>query len=218
MDLNLPTIVTCATVITGAIVATPVLIKGFQRRGTGVVYERNFAIQRAPQLLTLANVILIVFSFFFYTGLFPDGLGGLDKVLFVIGEQQSVLGSLLSWLGVLILISGMIFMVGGWYCLGEYFTTDAEILEGQGVRTTGLYQYVMHPIYSGIIQCVVGASLASTSLFCLAFALVVVAPLWLARARYEENNILKHLGPDYKSYGDKMKWRRLVPIILPFGV
>jgi protein-S-isoprenylcysteine O-methyltransferase Ste14 len=76
----------------------------------------------------------------------------------------------------------------------------------------------MHPIYSGIIQCLIGASLAATSLFCAAFTLLIVAPLWLRRAKYEEDILIDHLGPDYKTYGEKMKWRRLVPSIFPFGV
>ena len=43
--------------------ATPVLFKGFQRRGKGVFYENNYMIQRAPQMATLANVIVIVPAF-----------------------------------------------------------------------------------------------------------------------------------------------------------
>ena len=217
MDLNLPTISTCAIVIAGALIASPVLVKGFQRRGTGIKYERNFVIQRAPQLVVIVNVILIVLAFLCYIGLFPNGLGGLDQIL-ILGEQQSMFAPFVSWLGILILLSGMVFMIGGWYCLGEYFSTDAEILDGQGVRSTGIFAYVMHPIYSGIIQCLIGASLAATSLFCAAFTLLIVAPLWLRRAKYEEDILIDHLGPDYKTYGEKMKWRRLVPTIFPFGV
>src|SRR5258708_13925299 len=39
------------------------------------------------------------------------------------------------------------------YSLGECFSTDAEVLDGHTVRNTGLLKYVMHPAYSGIIQC-----------------------------------------------------------------
>lgn len=218
MYLNLPTICTCVIVITGAVIATPILVKGFQRRGTGIKYESNFGIQRLPQLMILFNVLLIVLAFFTYIGLCPD-IGADYPASFVLatGKPHGLVAAL-SWVGVAILFSGMIFMVGGWYCLGEYFTTDAEILDGQGVRDTGFFKYVMHPIYSGIIQCLLGASLASTSIYCALFTLIMVAPLWLRRAKYEEKNLLEHLGPDYKKYGDQLKWRRLVPTIFPFGV
>jgi protein-S-isoprenylcysteine O-methyltransferase Ste14 len=203
--------------VLGAVIATPALIKGFKQRGTGV-HESNFVIQRAPQLLSLANVILIVFAFLFYIQLIPLDLGGMERLIVLMSGKPEGLPAIISWLGVIILLSGMAFMVGGWYNLGEYFSTDSEILEGQGVRKTGLYGSVMHPIYSGIIQCLVGASMAATSIFCVAFALFVVAPLWLKRAKYEEKILVQHLGPGYEEYGQEMNWRRLVPKVFPFGV
>jgi protein-S-isoprenylcysteine O-methyltransferase Ste14 len=217
MYLNPQTIATCAITITGAIIATPILIKGFKQRGTGI-HESSFFIQRAPQLISLANVVLIVLAFLFYVQLIPANLGGIEGLIVLTGGEAHGLAACISWLGVLILLSGMYFMVGGWYNLGEYFSTDSEILQGQGIRKTGLYEHVMHPIYSGIIQCLIGASLAATSIICLAFALFVVAPLWLRRAKYEEDILVKHLGPGYKEYGEEMKWRRLVPKAFPFGV
>ncbi len=217
MYLNLQTMFTCAIVITGAIIATPILIKGFKQRGTGI-YEPNFFIQRAPQLLSLANVVLIVFAFLFYVQLIPAEFGGIERLIVLTSGNPHGFAAAISWLGVVLLLSGMFFMVGGWYNLGEYFSTDSEVLYGQGVRKTGLYEYVMHPIYSGIIQCLVGASLAATSMIALAFALLVVAPLWLRRARYEEEILVKNLGTGYKEYAEEMKWRRLVPKVFPFGV
>jgi protein-S-isoprenylcysteine O-methyltransferase Ste14 len=220
MYLNLPTLCTCLLVIGGAIVATPVLIKGFTRRGSGVKYENNFLIQRAPQFLSLVNIILIVIAFLLY-GDVPITLP-LDRsqlMFFVLGQGQPTgLVAWMSWLGVLILASGMIFMIGGWYSLGKYFSTDAELLEGHSVCKDGLLKYVMHPAYSGIIQCLLGASLAATSIFCALFTLFVVAPLWLKRAKYEEQLLLEHLGASYKDYGNELKWRRLVPTVFPFGV
>lgn len=220
MYLNLQTICTCLIVITGVTVAIPVLIRGFKRRGTGVKYERNFLIQRAPQFLALVNVALIVFSFFLYIQLIP-GLpyDSTPTWIFAFNHGQPTgIAAYISWLGVLILLSGMIFMVGGWYCLGDYFSTDAELLDGQGIRNTGFFKYVMHPIYSGIIQCLFGASLACTSIFCALFLLFVVAPLWLKRAQYEEKLLLENLGPSYKQYAEQTKWRRIVPTIFPIGV
>ena len=106
-------------------------------------------------------------------------------------------------------------MVGGWYNLGEYFSIDSEVLHGQGVRKTGLYKFVMHPIYSGIIQCLVGASLAATSIICVAFTLFLSATAWLRRAKYEEEILVKNLGTGYKEYAEEMKWRRLIPKVFP---
>jgi protein-S-isoprenylcysteine O-methyltransferase Ste14 len=123
-----------------------------------------------------------------------------------------------SWFGVLVFLSGLIFMIGGWYSLGECFSTDAEVLEGHKVRRTGMLKYVMHPAYSGIIQCCLGTALACVSLPAALIAVAVVGPLWLRRAKYEEKLLLESLGPDYREYAEELKWRRLIPACIPIGV
>ena len=208
----MPTIATCSIVIAGAIVATPVLFRGFLRRGTGVKYERNFLIQRAPQLATLANVLLLVVAYMGYNSLLD-----LPFLTLTGGDPQGV-SSMIAWLGVAILVSGMVFMIGGWYSLGDCFTTDAEVIDGHTVRSDGLLKLVMHPAYSGIIQSLLGASLAATSLPCALFSILVVGPLWLARAKYEERLLIESLGQSYREYAENMHWRRLVPRIFPIGV
>lgn len=213
---NPPTLATIGLLVTGGIIATPVLYRGFQRRGKGVFYEQNYLIQRAPQMATLANVVVIAISFFAANNMFvPEGL---QPLLSQANVMASTASTLISWLGVAIFISGLIFMIGGWYSLGESFSTDAEVLEGQKIRTGGLLKFVMHPAYSGIIQCCLGTALGAVSLLAVLIAVAVVAPLWLNRAKYEEKILLESLGPDYEQYGKDMHWRRLVPKFIPIGV
>lgn len=213
---NLQTWVVVALVSVGVCFSVPVLAKGFARRGKGVVYESDFMIQRAPQLVSLANIALVAASFFVYNHHLDAPL--LVPLCTLTNEPPSGLLWVLSWLGVLILTSGLIFMIGGWYSLGEAFSTDAELLDGQKVRDTGLLAFVMHPAYSGIIQCLVGSSIASLSPLSLAWAIILVAPLWLKRAKYEEALLIKTFGDNYKQYAAKLKWRRLVPKFIPIGV
>ncbi len=216
MLFNAPTLATVFLTTIGAVVSVPVLAKGFGRRGKGVKYESDFLIQRAPQFLTLFNVLLVAMSFLAYNNIinapFLVPLFTLTNV-----APHGVL-KVVSWLGVAILFSGLIFMVGGWYSLGEAFSTDAEILEGQQVRSGGLLSFVMHPAYSGIIQSVLGSAIAALSPVAVLFVIGVVTPLWLNRAKYEEKILLETLGPSYKEYAENMRWRRLVPKFFPIGV
>ncbi|CAN5229267.1 hypothetical protein BH11CYA1_BH11CYA1_28880 [soil metagenome] len=216
MIFNLPTLTVLGLLAIGCALSFPVLYKGFSRRGKGVVYESNFWIQRAPQLLSGVNVALIVLSYGVYNGQIPSFPG---QQLFSLSPAEPT-GALLviSWLGVAEMLTGFIFMIGGWYSLGEAFSTDAELLEGQEVKDSGLLRFVMHPAYSGIIQSLVGASIAALSPLSLGFALFVVAPLWLRRAKYEEELLVKTFGEKYKEYAAKLKWRRLVPKFFPIGV
>ncbi|MFX7548988.1 hypothetical protein ABTJ50_21840, partial [Acinetobacter baumannii] len=66
MLFNAPTLATIFLTTIGAVVSVPVLFKGFSRRGKGVKYESDFVIQRAPQLMTGLNVILVAVSFIIY--------------------------------------------------------------------------------------------------------------------------------------------------------
>ncbi|MBY0356412.1 MAG: hypothetical protein K2W82_00305 [Candidatus Obscuribacterales bacterium] len=216
MFLNWPTVCTATLVAVGSLFAAPVLYQGFTRRGKGVFYEKNFLIQRAPQYATLLNVIVIVLAFL--TGNSIIHLGDFDSWLNSFNWFGPMVSQSVSWLGVVVLVSGLVFMIGGWYSLGESFTTDAEVLDGHKIRKDGLLKYVMHPAYSGIIQSVLGASLASSSLLAALICVCVVAPLWLNRAKYEEALLLKTLGAEYKNYAEEMGWRRLVPRFIPIGV
>ncbi|HEY9677436.1 MAG TPA: isoprenylcysteine carboxylmethyltransferase family protein [Drouetiella sp.] len=216
MAINVPTIVALSLLGIGALVSAPVLFKGFTRRGTGVKYEVNFMIQRAPQLMSLANIGIISVGFLTYMGVLPASL----SPWLALGSGTEPTGgvAIMSWLGCVILLSGLLFMIGGWYSLGEMFSTDAEVMDNHHVRDTGLLSLVMHPAYSGIIQSLLGSSLAATCVPAALFTLFVVAPLWLRRAKYEEAMLIENLGQPYKDYAEKMKWRRLVPRFFPIGV
>jgi protein-S-isoprenylcysteine O-methyltransferase Ste14 len=215
MFLNGPTIATAIFSIVGVIFACPVLIRGFKRRGTGVKYEKDFLIQRAPQYASLINLFCVIVSFCTFNHIGKKFSA--DFVLSLVNVLPHGPAMAISCLGLAIQVSGFIFMVGGWYNLGKYFSTDAEILEEQGVKTTGLFGLVMHPAYSGITQTLLGFSLTALSPLSIGLNLFLVAPLWLNRARYEEKLLLESLGDAYRDYAVQMKWRRVVPLCLPFG-
>lgn len=216
MSFNAPTLVTVALVSVGAVIAAPVLTKAFIRRGTGVKYEKNFIIQRAPQFASVATIFALIPAFLMYSDVIKADWAH-PLITLGQGEPQGMT-MIVSWLGVAILISGLIFMIGGWISLGEAFTTDAEILQDHKVKSDGLLKFVMHPAYSGIIQSLLGASVACTSIPLVLFVVGVVAPLWLNRAKYEERILLESLGDGYREYAENMKWRRLVPKFIPIGV
>ncbi len=216
MHFNAPTLAVVGLTSLGIVVSAPVLAAGFSRRGKGVKYESNFLIQRLPQFMALLGIAIVVVSFLAYNAELTAPF--LVPAFAITNGHPEGVVKIVSWLGFLIMLSGFIFMIGGWYSLGEAFSTDAEILEGQKVRSSGLLAFVMHPVYSGIIQSLFGASLAATSTVGVLFVVGVVAPLWLNRAKYEEKMLIESLGQDYKDYAERMGWRRLVPKFIPIGV
>ena len=68
--------------------------------------------------------------------------------------------------------------------------------------TRGVYSYVRHPIYVGIVLTLGGLLLACGSTICLIYVFVVVVPLNIFRARTEEQVLREQLGEAYQQYRD----------------
>lgn len=191
-----------------ALVASlPIAVRGIRRRGTGDRYEPLFRVQRAPQIAVLVNILLIVSAFEFER----ESMGN------VFAHLPSQASGLVAWCGVALYLSGLVFVVGGWYSLGENFSTDAELLPAQSVTNRGLYRFVLYPVYSGAAQALLGAGFASGSLIAVGSTALLVAPLGYRRARYEESLLLDRFGEQYRRYAESVGWRRLVPKFIPFG-
>jgi protein-S-isoprenylcysteine O-methyltransferase Ste14 len=185
-----------------SVAATPALIGGFRRRGTGRIHEKRFWIQRAPQLAVAVNVCALY----------------LDRPaapLFSIAHVLPVaVAAMVAWGGVLLAAYGASLLLRGWYALGENLSIDAELLHHQILCTTGPYRVVMHPVYAGIVQTLLGAALALLSPVSALVTLGLVAPLFARRARYEEGLLKAAFGKEYEDYGDRMGWHRFVPTFL----
>ena len=66
--------------------------------------------------------------------------------------------------------------------------------------TRGVYRYLRHPIYVGIVLTLSGLFLACGSSICLLYVFIVVIPLNIFRARAEEKALYQQLGNDYQQY------------------
>jgi protein-S-isoprenylcysteine O-methyltransferase Ste14 len=191
----------------GLVAALPIVVRGLRRRGTGETHEALFWVQRAPQIAVLLNVFVIVATFEL-----PQ-----ERMVDVFAQLPPEASGLIAWFGVAIYLSGLAFVVGGWYSLGANFSTDAELLAGQSVTNRGLYKVVLHPVYSGVGQALLGAGVASGSVIAVIFTALLVAPLGYRRARYEETLLVSQFGEEYRRYAESVAWRRLVPKFIPFG-
>ena len=66
--------------------------------------------------------------------------------------------------------------------------------------TRGVYRYMRHPIYVGIVLTLSGLFLACGSTICLVYVFTVVIPLNIFRARAEEKALHQQLGNAYQQY------------------
>lgn len=109
-------------------------------------------------------------------------------------------------------VVGMLVLVVALVQLGRSLTALPTPLPEATLKTRGLYRWVRHPIYSGVLLLAVPSALLIRSWLALGCALALVA--WFtAKARFEED-LLRRRYPAYDVYAEAtprfvpQPWRR----------
>ena len=208
-----------------SVAAAPRLIQGLWRRGSGR-REPSFIVQRAPQLATGIVFSLIMVSFEAIESALGTGEPSFGKQFFE--RHQAFLpiitlatvipksvGATISWFGVVWTSVGSVLLVSGLYTLRESFSTDAEILPGQALHRDGPYRFVLHPIYAGWVHLLLGSAITALAPVSAALVVLLVAPLFLIRAKHEEDLLLKEFGATFEEFAASRHGRRLIPLLRP---
>ena len=69
--------------------------------------------------------------------------------------------------------------------LGDAFTPSPVPIAGSGLRTTGVYSVIRHPMYAAVLLIVIGVLIAAGSIWGWAWG-VVIAVFFLLKSRWEE--------------------------------
>lgn len=114
-----------------------------------------------------------------------------------------------SFIGLALVLLGLLTR---WYAvwqLGQAFTVQLQVAEEQDLITAGIFTYLRHPSYAGLILYYIGLGLMMGNIFCLLILLLL--PLWavLNRIALEEQLLLSHFGELYRDYQAR-SWR-LIP-------
>jgi protein-S-isoprenylcysteine O-methyltransferase Ste14 len=111
--------------------------------------------------------------------------------------------------GLFIMILGIALRQWSVLVLGQFFTVQVRVREGQTVVDTGPYRFVRHPSYTAIVTTFVGMGVALENGWSLA-ALIVVPTIGLVvRIRVEERALTDALGEPYRQFSASRS--RLVP-------
>jgi protein-S-isoprenylcysteine O-methyltransferase Ste14 len=120
--------------------------------------------------------------------------------------------------GILRLLA-LVLMVGGlsirWAAiltLGRFFTVDVAIQAQQPLIQSGVYRFVRHPSYAGLLLAFVGLGVFFSSWVSLAMLLVPITAAVVNRIAKEEAVLLVSLGTPYAEYCRRTK--RLIPGLL----
>ncbi len=93
--------------------------------------------------------------------------------------------------------------------LGRSFSSNIAIQEEQKLTTTGLFHFVRHPSYLGLLLVFLAAALYSDNWIGFAVALVPSTAALLYRIHVEEAALIAAFGDEYAAYSRCTK--RLIP-------
>ncbi len=116
-----------------------------------------------------------------------------------------VLGFSIFLIGILISSLARITLGSSWTPGYNY-----QIKPNQLLITNGIYKYIRHPIYIGILLAYIGADLVAESYLSI-ILLILFIPIY-RQAKLEEGILLAHFGEKYKNYMKKSKM--LLPFII----
>jgi protein-S-isoprenylcysteine O-methyltransferase Ste14 len=122
-----------------------------------------------------------------------------------------ILGGWLTWVGVAIMISGVVFRQYVIAFLGKFFTATIQIKKDHELIQSGPYRYIRHPSYLGILILSLGLGIAMANWISLILCIVLPAIGLMQRIKFEEKELEQHFGQQYQDYR-KNTWR-VIPFI-----
>jgi protein-S-isoprenylcysteine O-methyltransferase len=111
-----------------------------------------------------------------------------------------ILGDWLTWVGVTIMIAGIIFRRYVIAVLGKFFTGNVQIQADHELIKAGPYRYIRHPSYLGILILCLGLGIALANWISLLLCIVLPSVGIMRRIRVEEKELEQHFGRQYQDY------------------
>ncbi len=128
------------------------------------------------------------------------------KTRFYISSQP-----LISYIGIIIIVVGMIFRFISIWTLGRLFTVDVTIRDNHTIKKGGIYSIVRHPSYLGSLLSFVGFGISLNSWLSLFIITILMTIAFIYRIKIEERVLSDQFGTDYLDY--KRNTYRLIPWI-----
>lgn len=120
----------------------------------------------------------------------------------------------LNYIGILSIICsvlGLILTLMARRTLAKNWSSSVTFKKDHELITWGVYKYMRHPIYTGILLMLIGTILAIETVGVVAGFIIIFIAFWL-KLKQEENLLTKHFSKEYPAYKNKVK--ALVPFIL----
>ena len=108
-------------------------------------------------------------------------------------------------------VTGLIVTIIARRTLAGNWSKAVAFKEDHELITIGLYHYVRHPIYTGVLLMILATALSVGTLSAGIGFVVIVLGLWF-KLRAEEELLTKHFPKEYSAYKDRTK--ALIPYVV----
>lgn len=119
--------------------------------------------------------------------------------------------NLLKYIGLILIIAGVVVRFTAIRTLGKFFTVNLAIDSEHRLIDTGLYKYIRHPSYTGSLLSFLGLAVYFNNWICLPVILVPIITVFIFRINIEEKLLIQQPGLNYSEYIKRTK--RLIPFV-----
>ncbi|HZX63206.1 MAG TPA: isoprenylcysteine carboxylmethyltransferase family protein, partial [Bacteroidales bacterium] len=115
------------------------------------------------------------------------------------------------YLGLILIILGMILRFISVWSLGRLFTVDITIRDNHKIKKDGVYRIIRHPSYSGSLLSFIGFGISLNNWISLIIISILLTIAMLYRIKIEERLLIDQFGFKYLDYTKRTY--RLIPWI-----
>lgn len=169
---------------------------GMKDKLSKIEKKPNTYLQKLPPNVAAVVLILTIIGIF-NVGTFNESLKSEYFSIRIIGV---VLFIIFSWL-----------QVYTFKYLGNSYSQDIVIKKGHNLIKSGPYKYIRHPQYLSQILSDLGVGLALLGYLIIPIVVLIELPLFLLRAKKEDNLLMNHFGDSFTNY--KKKAGFIIPFI-----
>ncbi len=126
-----------------------------------------------------------------------------------IGRPCSTPGQWLRYVCVGLLATGLVIRWTAIYTLGKSFSANVAIHATQKLNQSGLFRWIRHPSYTGMMLIFLAIGLDTKNWLGLAIIVLLPATALLYRMHVEEAALTGAFGAEYVEYSQRVK--RLIP-------
>jgi protein-S-isoprenylcysteine O-methyltransferase Ste14 len=110
------------------------------------------------------------------------------------------MGIVFTYIGLLLIVTGMIIRFIAIRSLGRLFTVDVTIRKDHYIKKDGMYKIVRHPSYTGSLISFLGLGFSLNNWISTIIIITLVTAAMLYRIKIEEQLLIEQFGDEYKSY------------------